>query len=340
MFRKLTKWLICGALLVGAAVTALKFAQKTASFVQRENQLLATAGEQTVEAIRSVGEAGQTFLSRAGEEQMTLLLTGMDAEWQTPEAIMLIAIDLEDEAIRVIAFDADTYAERESGDDRLGAVYTAAHAQALSRGDSVSAAVRKGNIALKGFLKANMGVPVDHYLSLNAEGLASLVDAVGGVTVDLKVPLDCDDDARDLHVHLSAGTQTLGGSEAVDFARCSSDEIDTQKRFLSAFFRKIKQERSLSTAIELLKASFGSFVSDLTLPDLIPLAKGMLGISPSQVKMTTLRGIEAVDADGEPCRLLERRHTTELLDAYLPDECGFDTDKFDPNGIFAIEDEN
>lgn len=340
MFRKLTKWLICGALLAAAVVTVTRLAQKTVRLVQKENQLLASAGEQAVGAIRSVGEAGQTFLSRAGEKQMTLLLTGIDEGWGATETVMLISVDLEDDAIRVIALDPNTYVQRENGNDRLGAVYSGAHAEALRRGDSSDEAVRKGNIALKGFLKANTGIVIDHYLSLNTEGLVSLVDSVGGVTLKLAEPLDYDDASRDLHIHLSAGEQKLSGSEAADFVRCKSAEIDAPRRFLSAFFKQIKQNLSLSTAIGLLKASYSSFVSDLTLPDLIPLAKGMLSISPSQVKMVTLRGEDAVDESGAPCKLLERRHTVELLEAYLPDGSGFDEEHFDPNGVFAMSGEN
>lgn len=334
------KWLFWAILLVATGSAALSVGRRAARWIDRENTLLATAGAQAVSAIRSAGEAGQTFLSRAGEKEMTLLLTGVDDERNSADAIMSVAVNLEEGSIRVLRINGNIYARRE-GDcaDRIGSVYTAATEQALRQGDSQKEAVRKGNIALKGFLKENMGIAADHYISLNAEGFSAVIESVGGVTVNIPQDIECCDDGRAVHLHLKKGKQQLDGKTAADFIRLGNDgeyeEIDALKLVLSAFLKKVKQEYSLSTAVGLLKASLGNTVSDLTLPDLVPLARGLFGISSASVKMGRLSGAQIADEAGNACEVICRSRAIELIGQYLPHQSGIDEAHFDPHRVFT-----
>lgn len=339
MFKKTGKWLFWAILVVATGAAALNMGQKLARFVQKENELLVMAGERTVDALRSVGDAGETFLSRAGEKQMTVLLTGVDDSRKEIHSVMLASFDLESETIRIIQIPTDTYVHRESSKiDRLGEIYSSATASALKRGDRKDEAARKGNIALKGFLKESMGIAIDHYISLNTSGLRSLVDTVGGVSIELGQAIDCDDDRRGIHLHLEAGKQTLSGSQAVEFVRLGDDygELDAPKRFLSAFFRKVKQELSISTVLGLLKTGMTHTVSDLALADLLPLAKGLLNIPSSGVKTVTLETMRATDRAGERCKLLCRSRAIEQLAASLPYQRSIDEAHFDRRRVFEL----
>ncbi len=347
MLKKAAKWLFCAALLIATGAAAMHIGTKINNWVQKENNLLAAAGGQAANALRSVGEAGQTFLSKANEKQMTVLLTGVDDAWGGTDVIMLVAMDLENGSVRVVQIPRDTYVQREgSTSHKINAIYAAAAAQARGRGDNEEEAARKGNIALKGFLKENMGISIDHYVSVSTAGLRTIVDAVGGVQVKVPQNIDYDDESQNLHIHLTAGEQLLNGEAAEQFVRFRSGyltadygRMDAQKIFLSAFFHKIKSEFSISTALGLLKAGLSNTVSDLTLPDLIPLMKGLLGISESDVKMVTLKGQSAKDENGALCEVLCRSYTIELLSEYLPFQSGIDEAHFDPHRVFTSEGE-
>lgn len=332
------KWLFWAILLIATGSAALSIGRKAARWIDKENTLLISAGGQAVNALRSAGEAGQTFLSRAGEKEMTILVTGVDDDRGNADVIMLVAMNLDEGYIRVLRIDSGIYARREGKSaDEIGAVYTAAHAQALRQSDSQTEACRKGNIALKGFLKENMGIAIDHYISLNAQGLRSIVDSVGGLRINIPHDIDYDNGSESLH--LLAGEQVLNGQQAADFIRLGSNSetegLDSMKLFLSAFFRKIKQEFSLSTVIGLLQASLGNTISDLSLPDLIPLARGLLGVSSSEVKMTTLTGEHTKDEAGAEREVLCRKRTIKLLNEYLPYQIGIDEDHFDRHRVFT-----
>jgi LCP family protein required for cell wall assembly len=64
-----------------------------------------------------------------------------------------------------------------------------------------------------------MGVDIAHYVKTDAEGFCNIVDAFGGVTVD--VPQEVDDpDAGD--IYLAAGVQTLDGRQALTLCRADN----------------------------------------------------------------------------------------------------------------------
>lgn len=290
LFRKMGKWLFWAVLLLATGYGALSVGQKAVHLVKKENELLAAAGGQAIGALRSMGEAGETFLTRAGQTQMNLLFVGLNDAWSEPQAILLAAVDLEEEQVEITQIGLTAAVDRGGKEAPIGEVYSAAYAKACKQGDSNDEAVRKGIIALKGCLKEQAGIAVDHYLSMNSSGLRTLVDSVDGITVKLSEAIDCDDEARSLHIHHPSGRVKLSADEAVELVRWGGHcgKSSAAKLVLSAIFRKVRSEFSLSTAIALLNASMRYTISDLTLPDLIPLAKGIMNIPSSKVKMITM----------------------------------------------------
>ena len=77
-----------------------------------------------------------------------------------------------------------------------------------------------------------LGVDIDYYVEVNMAGFASIIDAVGGVTVDVgPIPLPIGGVLPDgRHVkpsgYVPAGVQHLGGEQALWFARSRRDSDD------------------------------------------------------------------------------------------------------------------
>jgi len=94
------------------------------------------------------------------------------------------------------------------------------------------------------------GVYIDHFLVLNFEGFKDMVDAVDGVEVC--IPEDVDDDAH--NIHLSAGTQTLTGRDALNYVRerymlSVTGDIGRMKRqqaFIASMIKKVMSAGILS----------------------------------------------------------------------------------------------
>jgi polyisoprenyl-teichoic acid--peptidoglycan teichoic acid transferase len=105
---------------------------------------------------------------------------------------------------------------------------------------------RQGPDALRRRVSAILGVPVDYYAIIKLDIFKHLVDAVGGVNVDVPYAMNYDDNVGHLHIHLAAGPQHLDGQQAADFvryrhtARGDIDRLDNVKRLAYALMAKVK----------------------------------------------------------------------------------------------------
>lgn len=91
-----------------------------------------------------------------------------------------------------------------------------------------------GMQAASGVIEANFGIDVPYVLRIRFDGFVNIVDAMGGVTIDLPEPMS----------GLEAGTHTLDGTQALAFVRdrSGSDDFWRQKRgqmFISAALKNM-----------------------------------------------------------------------------------------------------
>ena len=67
------------------------------------------------------------------------------------------------------------------------------------------------------------GVPIDAIVALQPEGAAAIVDALGGLDVNVDETMDYDDNSGGLHIHLKKGEQHLSGSQVAGYIRFRED---------------------------------------------------------------------------------------------------------------------
>lgn len=99
-------------------------------------------------------------------------------------------------------------------------------------------------------IKDVFGVQPDACVTVNFEGFQQIVNAIGGIDVDVQVPkghkgLDYDDNWGNLHIHLKPGFQHLDGYQAMGYVRMrhsDSDEMRSKRQhdFLEAVRTKLK----------------------------------------------------------------------------------------------------
>lgn len=113
------------------------------------------------------------------------------------------------------------------------------------------------------------GIRVDHHMIVDFNGFKNIVDAVGGVPVCLKEPID---DAE-AHLRLPAGRQVLHGEEALGYVRArysigngsDTERIGRQQEFLGSLVKKLKSNGVLLNPVKLypvLDAATSSLTTD------------------------------------------------------------------------------
>jgi LCP family protein required for cell wall assembly len=101
------------------------------------------------------------------------------------------------------------------------------------------------------------GIRIDHYVRFTFNSFRDMIDAVGGVQVCLKQPVD----DPFSHLKLAAGRHYITGNEALDFVRTRHGvgnggdlgRIELQQEFISSLMQKVEQENLLADPVTLLR---------------------------------------------------------------------------------------
>ncbi|WP_369144570.1 LCP family protein [Streptomyces sp. R44] len=142
------------------------------------------------------------------------------------------------------------------------------------------------------------GIRVDHHMVIDFRGFKKMVDAVDGVEVCLKEPVN----DRDAKLKLPAGRQTLNGEQALGFVRArksigngsDTERMDRQQQFLGALVNKVQSDGVLLNPTKLypvLDAATKAITTDPgldSLRDLYDLARGMRAIPTDKVQFLTV----------------------------------------------------
>jgi len=166
------------------------------------------------------------------------------------------------------------------------------------------------------------GLPITHYVEVDFNGFREIVDAMGGVTVDVPERIS-DLKAADYDrsaATINAGEQKLTGAQALTFVRSRAfptgdfARIENQQIFLRALFRQGLQLGNALKFPALVNAVADSMKTDMSLRELLDLANQMKGMSDENLRTVTMpgeprniSGVSYVIADEEAfARIIDR----------------------------------
>lgn len=142
------------------------------------------------------------------------------------------------------------------------------------------------------------GIRIDHHMVVDFNGFKNMVDAVDGVEICLKKPID--DSAA--HLKLPTGRQKLNGEQALGYVRArksigdgsDTERMDRQQQFLGALVNKVQSNGVLLNPTRLypvLDAATKSLTTDPgldSLKDLYDLVRGMRNVPTDKVQFLTV----------------------------------------------------
>lgn len=142
------------------------------------------------------------------------------------------------------------------------------------------------------------GIRIGHHMVVDFSGFKDMVDAVDGVEVCLREPMN--DPAA--HLKLPAGKQSLNGEQSLGFVRArkslgngsDTDRMDRQQQFLGALVNKVQSNQVLLNPTKLypvLDAATSSLTTDpglASLRGLYNLVRGMRDIPTEHVQFLTV----------------------------------------------------
>jgi LCP family protein required for cell wall assembly len=236
---------------------------------------------------------GQTVF--AGREGINILCLGVDNNYTEKailytkgarsDTIFILHLDFPNRSLGVLSIPRDTRVliSESYGMDKINAAYAIG-----------------GPEQAKKTVQDFLGVPIDYYLILRVEGTKKLVDALGGVPVNVEKNMDYDDSWGNFHVHLKAGWQRLNGEQAVGYSRFRHDEeadrgrIRRQQQVVLAMAREMRKPVNLTRVDKIVKV-FRQFVeTDMRMIELFDLARVFKDFDRKKMKFAAINGDDAM----------------------------------------------
>ena len=167
----------------------------------------------------------------------------------------------------------------------------------------LNTAFASGPAALVETVQTSLGIPIDHYLEVDFAGFLSLIDAVGGITVDfanpafdtrsgLSVdstgPVHLDSHQALAYVRSRAYTEIIDGAQVTD-PTADIGRVQRQQRFLESTFNELGSIRNPLTAFGVLDSMGGSLRIDdqMSFWHAMGFARSLPGLNPESVVLPT-----------------------------------------------------
>lgn len=142
------------------------------------------------------------------------------------------------------------------------------------------------------------GIPIDYQAQVNLNGFRGIVDAVGGVDLEVPGRMYYVDPYQDLYIDLYPGQQHLDGKKAEGFVRYRKyvggdvDRLKAQKIFLDAFMKKLTSPSIVTKIDDIVSVINDNLYTSISFTDMLRFAKKAIGMDLStDISITPLPGV-------------------------------------------------
>ena len=145
-----------------------------------------------------------------------------------------------------------------------------------------------------------LGVPMDHYLIINTSAFERIIDAIGGVDINVEKRMHYEDpwdDNGGLVIDLYPGEQHMDGKKAIQYVRYRDGEgdigrIGRQQKFMKAVLAKVISPEILPRLPKLVEEVSSAVKTDMSLTEMLDFAQRLKDIHDA--------GLSADMVPGEP----------------------------------------
>lgn len=230
------------------------------------------------------------------DDVVTFVIGAVDEDETRTDALMVATMDTNKKTISVMNIPRDTMCNN----------------SATGASRKINAAYAMGGIEqTKREIERLMGFRPDYYVIVNFDGIAAIVDAIGGVDYEIPFRMQYDDPSQNLHIDLNAGMQNLNGEQVVQFLRWrhnndysvqypNGDEgrVATQQAFLKELASQVFTISNITNIPKIADAVFKNVKTDLTAGNLLWMGMQAMQINNDNIKFFTLPGYGAMSTAG------------------------------------------
>lgn len=163
--------------------------------------------------------------------------------------------------------------------------------------DKINHAFAYGDIELlEETIENLMGISIHYYGVVDFEGFQYIIDAIGGVKIDVEKDMYYVDQAGSLKINLHSGEQVLDGKKALDYARFRFDplgdlgRIQRQQKLINAVIDKVMNFDIMVKLPNIISSLTEYIKTNMNPNEIISLARILKDIDRDKIWVETIKG--------------------------------------------------
>ena len=149
---------------------------------------------------------------------------------------------------------------------------------------------RYGEPALRALIEDLMQVKISRFVKVDFQGFINIIDALGGVEINIAKSMHYDDNWGKLHIHFNKGLNKLSGKQSLNYVRFRADanadlgRIKRQQKFIKVLVQKMATPGFVVKLPTILKEAIKHVNTDFSLSEIFSI---IYGFKDFKVKMKT-----------------------------------------------------
>lgn len=198
------------------------------------------------------------------KDKVTVMIMGVDRRQDDvgrSDTLMVATLDPNKKQAALLSIPRDTRVKiKGHGFDKINAAYAYGGEKLTQQ-------------TVENLLNTNM----DHYMLIDINGFVKIIDALGGIDIDVEKRMVYDDpwdDNGGLHIDLQPGMQHMDGKTAVTYVRYRDEEgdigrIKRQQTFMKAIMDKIVSPTVIPKLPSIVAAVYDTVETDMSIGDIL-----------------------------------------------------------------------
>lgn len=227
----------------------------------------------------------QTETLLVATDKATIMVMGVDERTDDigrSDTLMLATVDPKLNRVSLFSIPRDTRVDVPGyGFDKINVAYSLG-----------------GHKLTKETVEEFLDTPVDHYVIIKIPAFKRIIDAIGGVDIDVEKRMyyvDEWDDDGGLYIDLYPGVQHMNGATAITYVRYRDEEgdigrVERQQKFMRAVLEKVTSPAILPRLPDIIREIMGAMETDMSFREMLELTGALKEARESGLKMAAVAG--------------------------------------------------
>ncbi len=251
------------------------------------------------------------FSSRGlgSDKVQDFVVAGIDDDGYRTDLILFCRYNLSDNSLNVLQIPRDTKVDNDRYDKKINSAYGSPEKEQ----------------ALFDEIESVIGIRPENSVIVSFKAFRELIDAIGGVEVDVPIRMYYHDPAQNLTIDLFPGLQLLDGRRAEMFMRFRQnddgsgyangdiDRVAAQKKFYEAVANKLLSGKTILKAPKILGVVTENVKTDFSVGEIVKYLGKVPKFSMENVKIHSLPGEGGYDTNGVSYFFCDEEATKKLI---------------------------